>query len=100
MFNRYYKLSGKKLAVNSKAMASTPNYVIIDTDAGVDDALALMLAFDCHKKGLIDILAITCVYGNICVDKVIKNVLLTQRACNSLVRIEQLVTSNVSTSFL
>lgn len=63
-------------------MGSTPNYVIIDTDAGVDDALALMLAFDCHKRGLIDILAITCVYGNVCVDKVVKNVLLTQRTCD------------------
>lgn len=60
-------------------------YVIIDTDAGVDDSLALMLAFDCHKKGLIQILGITCVCGNVSVDKVIRNVLLTRRVCGAQV---------------
>ncbi|CAG2109682.1 unnamed protein product, partial [Medioppia subpectinata] len=41
-----------------------------------------MVAFDCHKRGLIEILGITCVYGNVMVDKVIRNVLLTQRLFN------------------
>ncbi|CAG2165526.1 unnamed protein product [Oppiella nova] len=54
-------------------MDKQENYVIIDTDCGIDDALALMLAFDCHKRGLIEILGITCVYGNVCVDKVVRN---------------------------
>ncbi|XP_054166477.1 inosine-uridine preferring nucleoside hydrolase-like [Oppia nitens] len=60
-------------------MASQENYVIIDTDCGVDDAVALMLALDCHRKGLIRILAITCVYGNTDVCQVVRNVFLTLR---------------------
>ena len=66
--------------INSYVTEEIPKkYVIIDTDAGVDDALGLMLAFDYHKRGLIEILAITCTYGNAYVDQVVKNVLLTRR---------------------
>jgi len=46
--------------------------VIIDTDAGVDDALALILAM---KSEELDVLAITALSGNVHVDKVILNVL-------------------------
>ena len=55
------------------------NYVIIDTDCGIDDALAIMLAMDCHKRQLIHILGITCVYGNTDVSQVVRNVLLVLR---------------------
>lgn len=46
--------------------------VIIDTDPGVDDALALFLAFSSDK---LDIKAITTVGGNIPLDKTTKNAL-------------------------
>ena len=38
--------------------------IIIDTDPGIDDAMAIMIALKEHKKGNIDILAITLVNGN------------------------------------
>merc|ERR1711936_1130915 len=37
---------------------------IIDTDTGVDDAMALLMALDAHLKGEIEIVAITAVNGN------------------------------------
>ncbi|CAG2165713.1 unnamed protein product [Oppiella nova] len=62
-----------------KTMASK-KLVIIDTDCGVDDALAIMLATYCQKQDMIDILGITCSFGNTYVDNVCKNVCYTLRA--------------------
>ncbi len=45
--------------------------VIIDCDAGVDDALALILAF--HSPEL-EVLGITGVHGNVSLDKVMRNI--------------------------
>ena len=38
--------------------------IIIDTDPGIDDAMAIMLALRAHKKGAVQIIAITLVSGN------------------------------------
>lgn len=38
--------------------------VIIDCDAGMDDASALFLAAKAHKAGIVDLVAITTVHGN------------------------------------
>ena len=38
--------------------------VVIDTDPGIDDAMAIMMALTAHNKGEIDVLAITLVNGN------------------------------------
>ena len=38
--------------------------IIIDTDPGIDDAMAIMLALRAHKKGAVQIIAITLVNGN------------------------------------
>lgn len=63
--------------------------MIIDTDAGGDDALALMLALMYEVKTHdIEILAITCTYGNTYLDNVTQNVLKTLTITNR---------SNVST---
>lgn len=45
--------------------------LIIDTDAGVDDAIAILLALTSPRHG---VEAITCVSGNVPVDQVIRNV--------------------------
>jgi inosine-uridine nucleoside N-ribohydrolase len=37
---------------------------IIDTDCGVDDAIALTVALDAHKRKEINILGVTCVNVN------------------------------------
>ena len=41
-----------------------PQKFIIDTDPGIDDAMAIMVALKAHKKGLVRCLAITLVSGN------------------------------------
>jgi len=46
------------------------NKIIVDTDPGCDDALALMLLF---KSGVVNVKAITTVAGNSTVDKVTRN---------------------------
>ncbi|KAK7872392.1 hypothetical protein R5R35_007008 [Gryllus longicercus] len=58
--------------------------VIVDCDAGADDAMALflLLAGDANKE--IDILAVTCVSGNTGVQNVKINVLRTLQAANRL----------------
>ena len=38
--------------------------LIIDTDTGVDDAMALLMALEAHKRGEVEVLAITAVTGN------------------------------------
>ena len=50
----------------------SPIPVILDVDTGIDDALALMLA--CRSPEL-DILGVTCVAGNVALDKVVGNTL-------------------------
>ena len=45
--------------------------VIIDTDPGIDDALAILLALSAKKE--LDILALTTVNGNVDIEKVTKN---------------------------
>jgi len=57
--------------------------MIIDTDAGGDDALAIMLALMYEAKTHnIEVLAITCTYGNTYVENVIQNVLKTLTIAN------------------
>ena len=51
--------------------------VIIDTDTGVDDAMALLMALDSHKQGRIQILAITAVNGNTKEHFAVKNIYRT-----------------------
>jgi inosine-uridine nucleoside N-ribohydrolase len=46
--------------------------VIIDCDTGLDDAVALLLAI---RSPELDVIGITCVNGNVSLDKVIKNTL-------------------------
>ena len=48
---------------------------IIDADTGIDDAMALVLALDSHKRGEVDIRAITCVNGNTAIKNSQVNVL-------------------------
>ena len=45
--------------------------IIIDTDPGIDDALAILLALSAREE--LDVLALTTVNGNVDVEKVTKN---------------------------
>lgn len=61
----------------SDTMAASKRKIIIDCDAGIDDAQAIMIALTQE----VDILGITCTFGNVDVDQVCKNVLKTLEAC-------------------
>lgn len=67
----------KTKAVTTKS--TDKKMVIIDTDAGVDDALALILA---AKSKELNVMAVTTVSGNVHVEKVIPNVLKVFKALN------------------
>jgi len=51
------------------------NLIIIDTDPGVDDALAILLATSRQTRHLANVLAITTVRGNVGIDQVCLNAL-------------------------
>lgn len=57
--------------------------IIVDCDAGIDDALALIILVSAHKQNKVQIKAITCVNGNTTVDNVVKNVFRTLEVCNA-----------------
>lgn len=54
-----------------------PKNIIVDCDAGIDDALALFILLTGHKEALVNVKAITCVNGNTTVNNVVKNVFRT-----------------------
>lgn len=86
-FQRFYLGFHVAIMVGSNVMGlfeSAPQKLIIDTDAGVDDALAIMMAAAAHREGKVSILAITCIHGNTDIDNVTRNVFLTLEAVGSL----------------
>lgn len=52
--------------------------VIIDTDCGIDDAQAILMALAAPN---IDVLGVTCVFGNTAVENVCQNVLTVLSVC-------------------
>ena len=55
--------------------------LIIDTDTGVDDAMALLMALEAHKRGEVEVLAITAVSGNTEESHAHRNILRTIGIC-------------------
>jgi Inosine-uridine nucleoside N-ribohydrolase len=55
-------------------MSIYPRKVILDVDAGIDDAWALLLMLKAEQKNLIEIIAITCCHGNAELSEVVDNV--------------------------
>ena len=49
--------------------------IIIDTDPGVDDAMAVMLALHAHIQGRVENVAITIVKGNVDIKHAERNIL-------------------------
>lgn len=52
--------------------------VIIDTDCGIDDAQAILMAL---AAPTIEVLGVTCVFGNTAVENVCQNVLKVLSVC-------------------
>ena len=55
--------------------ATARRKLLIDADSGIDDAMALVLALDAHRRGEADVLGVTCVNGNTSVEHSRVNVL-------------------------
>ncbi|KAL6484840.1 hypothetical protein MHYP_G00068850 [Metynnis hypsauchen] len=55
--------------------------LLVDVDCGVDDAQAIMMALAAPD---VQILGVTCVHGNTCVENVCKNVLRVLKVCGRL----------------
>lgn len=53
---------------------SVPRKVILDVDAGIDDAWAILMMFKAEEKHLVEIIAITCCKGNAELPDVVDNV--------------------------
>ena len=66
--------------------------LIIDTDAGVDDCQALLMALGAHARGDVTIECITCVGGNVHVDKVLPNV----RRCLAAAALQTVATLEIA----
>ena len=61
--------------------------IIIDTDTGIDDAMALLMALEAHKRGQVEILANTAVTGNCSEQDAIGNIMRTLEVAGCLVRL-------------
>ncbi|KAL6266964.1 hypothetical protein P5V15_000048 [Pogonomyrmex californicus] len=61
-----------------------PRNIIVDCDAGIDDALALIILLAGHTDKRLNVKAITCVNGNTKVDNVVRNVFRTLHACDCM----------------
>lgn len=62
-------------------MKSEVQKIIVDCDAGTDDAVALIMLLEAHKLKKLEIKAITCLTGNTFVDNVVYNVFRTLNVC-------------------
>ena len=64
---------------------SVKKTLFLDTDAGIDDAHALMVALS--HQNCREIVGVSCVYGNCLVDQVVKNVSYVLRQCDTKIPI-------------
>ena len=71
------KSGGAPLGLSASDEAMIPKQLIIDCDPGVDDAVALFLAFACRDA--LDIRAITTVAGNVAADLTARNARLIRQ---------------------
>jgi purine nucleosidase len=61
-------------------MSASPRKILIDTDAGSDDAVALIMAL---RSPAVNVLAITVVEGNVSMEQGTRNALFTAELCDS-----------------
>ncbi|XP_011157223.1 inosine-uridine preferring nucleoside hydrolase [Solenopsis invicta] len=76
-------LSATKSEIDMRKVEA-PRNIIVDCDAGIDDALALIILLAGHTDKRVNIKAITCVNGNTKVDNVVRNVFRTLHTCNCM----------------
>uniref|UniRef100_A0A1B6K2M9 Inosine/uridine-preferring nucleoside hydrolase domain-containing protein n=1 Tax=Homalodisca liturata TaxID=320908 RepID=A0A1B6K2M9_9HEMI len=68
--------------MSTRSMPNNKKVVLIDTDAGIDDAWAILMLLAAAKENReINVMGITCVHGNATVDQISLNVLRTLESC-------------------
>jgi inosine-uridine nucleoside N-ribohydrolase len=79
------QLEPRAMAAAATSTGAATRVAVIDVDAGVDDAQALvaLLRSPEVESGELQILAITCVAGNVPAEDVVQNVRLVTAACGS-----------------
>ncbi|CAJ0938679.1 unnamed protein product [Ranitomeya imitator] len=75
------KLGQKALSFNLEIVGMAKKLMLVDVDCGVDDAQALMMALAAPE---VEVLGITCCFGNTTIDHVCKNVLRVLQVCNRM----------------
>ena len=63
--------------------------LIIDTDTGVDDAMALLMALEAHKREEVEVVAITAVAGNTQERHALRNILRTLGRWNTALHMDR-----------
>lgn len=77
--NPYQQTQGATVSYLLTLQTTMPKkQVIIDTDCGIDDAQAILMALAAPN---IELLAVTCVFGNTAVENVCQNVLRVLSVC-------------------
>ncbi|XP_038575351.1 probable uridine nucleosidase 2 [Micropterus salmoides] len=69
------------LSARRLVLARMKKKLIIDLDTGVDDAQAIMVALAAPN---VEVLGITCCFGNTPMENVLKNTLRVLKVCNRL----------------
>ncbi|XP_066992608.1 inosine-uridine preferring nucleoside hydrolase [Anabrus simplex] len=73
------------LPTTPQTVSSGTTYLVLDVDAGADDAIAILLALGEEKRNPnLKVVAITCVHGNTALDNVVNNVLKTLKTAGRL----------------
>mmetsp|Transcript_8451 Transcript_8451/g.12525 ORF Transcript_8451/g.12525 Transcript_8451/m.12525 type:complete len:414 (-) Transcript_8451:61-1302(-) len=73
----------QSMATDSSNKSSNKNkrWLAIDTDAGIDDAVAICLALELAEEYGIEVTLLTCVQGNVCLEQVAVNVAKCRAVC-------------------
>ena len=92
-----YRMSDGLEAQGDTVLPQNRQRVILDVDTGVDDAEAIMLAV---AQPHLEVVAITCVSGNIDVQQVCSNTLRVLQVCDKLLVSFQMTNSILQHPFM
>ncbi|GFT84189.1 probable uridine nucleosidase 2 [Nephila pilipes] len=79
--HKYFELCCDTELIQGTSLVPMPSPLVIDTDCGSDDAMALMATLGDSGRRSCRLVAITCCFGNTTVDHVCQNVLRVLHAC-------------------
>lgn len=75
----YYIQEKKVFDLETPTNSAKKTKIILDVDTGIDDTISIFCALMSEK---VDVIGITCSYGNTYIDNVVKNTINALKACN------------------